>query len=82
MQCLVVSTPVFQNGLLRNKTNTRLHRKRIFAGSLSDEEARSKYREVISAQLLMKLPDPMLRNFHFDQLSDAEQAKYLEEAKK
>ena len=29
----------------------------------------------------MKLLDPMLRDFHFDRLSEAEQAKYLEEAR-
>ena len=30
----------------------------------------------------MKLPDPMLRDFHFDRLSEAEPAKYLEEARR
>ena len=53
---------------------------KIFA--LSDKEVRSKYREVIAARLLMKPLDPMLKNFQFDQLSAAEQAKYDEEASK
>ena len=30
----------------------------------------------------MKLPDPMLRDFHFDRLSETEQAKYPEEARR
>ena len=42
-------------------------------------EARKKYAEVISAHLLRQAPDPTLMNF-LDQLSEVEQAKFIEEA--
>ena len=44
-------------------------------------EARKKYAEVISAHLLRQAPDPTLMNF-LDQLSEVEQAKFIEEARR
>ena len=51
-------------------------------GPLTDQEAKKKYAEVISAQLLMQILDPMLKDFNFDKLSEVEKVKYLEEARR
>ena len=56
--------------------------KTAIIGPFTDVETRKKYTEVITAQLLMQVPDPMLRDFQFDRLSKVEQAKYLEEARR
>ena len=56
-------------------------RKTTFIGPLIDVEARKKYAEVISAHLLRQAPDPTLMNF-LDQLSEVEQAKFIEEARR